>query len=320
MKEYDIYNTETFPDRRLITTGWQGGRPKPVSHTFLNPTEEEEYNTSKGYFSEKYWKYANSTPIDYQLNIEGFRADKEFDEINWAETSVIIGCSFVFGHCIENESTISEILTREYGIPCVNGGQPGAGNQMIHHNAITFMKKYNPKNVIILWSYPARYTWMDIKDDMWVAEHVMPTSPISKKERKHGIIELKIPSAYYEIECNSTIYDWMVAKDIHTLLGNPQYNVCDKYLNGRIPDDPGWIKPKDLRFYDKVKEYDALPLGQGTHISLEELQRPEIYDMINRMYARDIKYYPELGRIQLNHYGSQINRDIADLIYRENFK
>jgi hypothetical protein len=313
---YDPYNLDTFPERGFVTTGYQGDIPRN-SRPFLSESEKLHYETNKRFFSEKYWKYADPSFIDYTTNNDGFRCDTEFDDVDWANTSVVVGCSFVHGHCAENENTISEILTHEYGTPFVNGGIPGAGNRTIHYNAITFMKKYKPKKVIIIWSFPSRYLWFTIVNDRWEANHIMPSTPITRTERKSGIIDKKIPSAYYDLECHDSIYDWSASRDIHDLLGNKQYNNCDRFATSRTEDEKNWMHRKDSTLYDKYMTYIG---PDRIRITPEDLQKPEIYELINSYFARDVSYNPADQSLELRHFGAQINRDIADLIYRDNFK
>ena len=305
----DIFNLKTFPERRFIKTGFDGSTMKFVGHI-----EEEHHKKNLDVFSSKYWKYAN-TQIDYRHNSDGFRCNQDFDDIDWKNTSVVIGCSYIYGQGIENENTISEILTHDYGLPFVNAGIPGSSNRIIHSNAITFMKRYNPKKIIILWSYPTRHTWLNLVDygdgNRWNAINVMPG--FDPAERKNRIIRDKVPSVFYDIECHNTIHEWMTAIDVQTLLGNKQYYAIDKYINEY--DDTNWIKPRDMKLYDLKSLHE-----QGImDLSTEDLQKPEIYELINNLYGRDLHYDPTTKRLSLGHFGEAMNRDIADLIYRENF-
>ena len=318
----DPYNLETFPEQSFIKTGHQ----PPQNH----PGPLVEYNTeydrhmhveAQSYFSRDHWKYSEkNTRVEYKHNSDGFRCPDEFDDIDWSNTSVLVGCSYVCGDGCENENTITELLTREYGERFINGGQPGAGNRAIHHNAITFMKKYNPKKVIILWSYHQRYVWLRVDqidgNQYWHAEYTTPQQ--DKRTQRQLVKNYDIPPAYHKLEgCQDSIHQWKTAVDIHNLLGNKQYHVSHKYPKiNTFNDDRLWIKPKDTTLYDRLFLDDA----PGPKFTREELQTPEPYDMINKLGARDMSWCPVTGLLKLGHYGEQMNRDIADLIYRENFK
>ena len=64
---------------------------------FLGSVEQQHYNKINKVMSSKYWKYANLDKIIYQNNSDGFRSDKELEKIDWKNTSVVIGCSYVYG-------------------------------------------------------------------------------------------------------------------------------------------------------------------------------------------------------------------------------
>ena len=324
----DPYNLNTFPDIGFIRTGHQPPWPHWNNQTYIKniinfttDTELSQYKTIKSVLSDKYWKYADPEFVSYEFNSEGFREKEEFDNIDWKNTSAVVGCSYTMGHCCENEHTISQILTREYGMPFVNGGQPGAGNRTIHNNAITFMKKYNPKNVVIIWSYHARYAWLTIDKDnnqnYWNATHYTPQD--SKAERKDAIRNRGVPSSYFDSVSYDSIHQWKNAIDIHNLLGNKQYSVSEKYekMNSHN-NDALWIKPKDTTLYEKL--FMPNDISPGPTYTPADLQTPEPYELINKMCSRDVKWDPYSNILHLNHYGEQMNRDIADLIYRENFK
>ena len=306
----DIFNLNSFPERRFIKSGFQKS-----TTLFTGHNEEEHHKKNLGVFSSKYWKYTN-TKIDYVHNSDGFRCNQELDQIDWSKTSVVIGCSYIYGQGIENSNTISEILTREYGEPFVNAGIPGSSNRTIHNNVITFMQQYNPKKIIILWSYPTRHTWMHLEDygdgNRWESINVMPG--FDEATRKKRIVHDKVPSVFFDIECHNSIHEWMTAIDVQTLLGNKQYYAIDKYIDQN--DDANWIKPIDTRLYDLKLLHE-----QGEmKFSLNDLQTPEPYELINSLYGRDLNYDPTAQLLGLGHFGEAMNKDIADLIYRENFK
>ncbi|MDC1446533.1 hypothetical protein N8344_01015 [bacterium] len=281
---------------------------------FLGSVEQQHYNNINKVMSSKYWKYANLDKVTYQNNSDGFRSDKELSEIDWKNTSVVIGCSYVYGQACENDNTVSEILTREYGVPFFNGGICGASNRITHNNAIAFMRKYNPKKVIIIWSYPTRNTWVNCSgsNKKWEHQTILPMG-IDKVYKKTKIRDEKIPPEFFDGYCLNTVNEWKLAIEIQTMLGNKQYYTIDKYINEY--DDANWIKPKDMRLYEM-----KLDLQRGnTKFTLEDLQKPEPYELINSLYARDLHWHPKQQRVELGHFGEQMNRDIADLIYRENF-
>ena len=320
----DVFKSSTFAERGFLNNNL----PPQGTVKFIGEPEKMLYKENLKVFSSKYWKYTNPEFVSYESNDLGFRENKNFDDIDWKNTSVLVGCSFAYGHCCENENTITEILKRDYGVPFVNAGIPGSSNRIIHNNALTFMKKYNPKKVIIMWSYPTRNTWVnvDFNEDgpYWRDISVTPSIEHTVRDRKKRIVHDKIPSAFYDIHCDNTIHEWMTAMDTHTLLGNKQYFTVDNDTEG-VMEDNFWIKPKIMEPYNRMYMYDIVSSRDNDKlknipVTLEDLQKPEIYEIINKMYARDLTYDAGKQKLHGGHYGEQMNRDIADLIYRENFK
>jgi hypothetical protein len=304
----DIFKLNETPPFDFMRSGHKAGLLPGGRQLF----DGVEFEAISKVLSDKYWKYAN-TEVHYSHNSDGFRGETEFDNVDWANTSVIVGCSFVYGQAMEFENTISEILTREYGVPFVNGGIPGSSNRVIHNNAIAFMKKYNPKKVIIIWTYPTRSTWTNATSNKkWEHQTILPAG-VDKQYRKNKIVNESIPPEFFDGYCLNTINEWKLAIETQTLFGNKQYYAIDKYINEY--DDANWIKPKDMTLYDM-----KLDLQRGiTKFSLEDLQTPAPYELINSLYARDLSWHPKEQRVELCHFGEAMNKDIADLIYRENF-
>lgn len=96
--------------------------------------------------------YYRTHAITYTLNQDGYRIDQELNEIDWAMSTVIFGCSNVFGDGIEEQYTISRQLETLISEPVINLGIGGASAELIRHN-ITLLLEYLPKprRVIILW-------------------------------------------------------------------------------------------------------------------------------------------------------------------------
>lgn len=307
----DIFDFDTYPKFGLLVTGLA------TSKQWFTDIDRQRWKRVKRYMNDSYWKYSNVN-IEYDINRDGYRNDKDFDDFDWSNTTALVGCSYVFGQGIENENTISEILTREYGEPTANLGFPGGSNAVIHHNAIAVAKKYRPKKIIILWSYPTRHSWIFDNDNRWFASSIGPWS--NRKELNRYLPHM-LPAEFFAEYSPNTIFNWQQAHHIHELLGNKQYNVIDG--KNRFFDPTHWIEPKDTTLYDLKDKHEMLdrsiPHPDAFSISVSDLQTPKYYEMINKLYASDLHYYPETGKIVLGHFGEMINRDIADLIYRENF-
>ena len=127
----------------------------------VNAADKGVYNFMGGDTKELYLEnltrqpadwYYRTHPITYQLNEQGYRLDQELNEINWANATVIFGCSNVFGDGIENKHTISSQLQRLLKEPVINLGIGGASAELIRHNITLLLEYYpTPKRIVILW-------------------------------------------------------------------------------------------------------------------------------------------------------------------------
>jgi len=102
--------------------------------------------------------YYRTHEVKYTLNSLGYRT-KEFDEIDWKESIVMFGCSFVFGIGVTDEHTIPYFLEELSGRPVINMGIAGSSIQTVLHNSIILNdSKYPaPKAVVHLLTGLNRY-------------------------------------------------------------------------------------------------------------------------------------------------------------------
>jgi hypothetical protein len=93
--------------------------------------------------------YYRTHEVKYTLNSLGYRT-KEFDDIDWKESIVIFGCSYVFGVGVTDKHTISYFLEQLSGRPVINMGIGGSSIQTALHNSIILNdSKYpTPKAVV----------------------------------------------------------------------------------------------------------------------------------------------------------------------------
>ena len=93
-------------------------------------------------------------PISYKYNSRGFRGPE------WPEdlTDVIwcIGDSFTSGIGVPFNHTWPSILQTKIKLPCINLGIDGAANGLILNIAKQVASEYNPKYMVIMWSFPWR--------------------------------------------------------------------------------------------------------------------------------------------------------------------
>ena len=305
---YKLPNTQFFSrNRKNYTRKWIGDEESKHSQTISRLKK----------FGHK-WRFSNE-PITYRTNSDGFRHNKNLDEVDWKNTYAIVGCSYIYGQAMPEHLTISGILTNEYNMPTVNLGQPGASNTMIHSNAIHVMKKYKPKNVIILWSHLSRNTWItDYNKDKgeWefdVADHkVRDQSSVFNKQRLRHLKHIGYPSEFMkEVFTTNTIYEYLRYKDIHNLLGHLQFSLPESShkTHKETLNLLNLIKPKDETLYRKYEEFNGRQYKHGF-----DLYDPLLFDVINNMYARDPIWHD--NRLCIGHWGERILRDMADLIHR----
>ncbi len=97
------------------------------------------------------WYYRNNN-VTYTLNSNGYRTH-EFKDIDWANSVVIFGCSYVFGTGLDDKDTISSRLEEILNIPVINMGIGGSSMMFSLHNSLMLHDGYpTPKGVIMFWT------------------------------------------------------------------------------------------------------------------------------------------------------------------------
>jgi hypothetical protein len=102
--------------------------------------------------------YYRTHEVKYTLNSLGYRT-KEFDDIDWKESIVIFGCSYIFGTGVTDEHTVPYFLEQLSGRPVINMGIAGSSIQTALHNSIILNdSEYSiPKAVLNMWTNLNRY-------------------------------------------------------------------------------------------------------------------------------------------------------------------
>lgn len=104
------------------------------------------------------WKYRTAT-VKYTINSYGYRT-KEFDDIDWQDSIVILGCSTVFGLGVSDENTISYHLSKLFNKDVINLGVVGCSNQFILDLSLVLKKKYGiPYGIIFMWTGTSRFPY-----------------------------------------------------------------------------------------------------------------------------------------------------------------
>ena len=102
--------------------------------------------------------YYRTHEVKYTLNSLGYRT-REFNDIDWKESIVMFGCSYVFGIGVTDEHTIPYFLEQLSGRPVINMGIGGGSIQTSLHNSIILNdSKYpTPKAVVHILTALDRY-------------------------------------------------------------------------------------------------------------------------------------------------------------------
>lgn len=112
------------------------------------------------------WKYRNKE-VEYKVNKSGYRC-KEWKDIDWKESIVLLGCSCTFGVGLAEDETISYHLSRLTGREVVNLGYSSGSNELIVNNCASLIKNFEmPYGVVINWTTTDRlrfYTENDYFD------------------------------------------------------------------------------------------------------------------------------------------------------------
>jgi hypothetical protein len=109
------------------------------------------------------WHYRNKK-IEYNVNQSGYRT-KEWKEIDWEESIVILGCSTIFGVGVAEDETIDHHLSKLTGRSVVNLGAPSASNYFICYNSFLIAKNFPvPWAVIHAYTGLERYTFFNSED------------------------------------------------------------------------------------------------------------------------------------------------------------
>lgn len=92
--------------------------------------------------------------ISYSFNSRGFR-DLEWPD-DLSDVIWCVGDSFTVGLGQPFEETWPKILEKKLGKRCINIGEAGCSNDMIQLRINEIKIKYDPKLIVVMWSYPWR--------------------------------------------------------------------------------------------------------------------------------------------------------------------
>ena len=127
----------------------------------MSSDSKEDFHNSLKY-KPKDWYYRHN-PVKYTVNSHKFRT-KEFKDIDWKNSIVILGCSHTFGVGVTDDHTIAACLQKITGKYVVNLGCPGLSNGAIAYNSYYLKENYpEPLAMVNLWTTMARWIRIDEK-------------------------------------------------------------------------------------------------------------------------------------------------------------
>jgi hypothetical protein len=126
-----------------------------VLHFTYSDSKEQLYKNKK--LQPNNWIY-RTKKIEYLYNEHGFR-ERNFSELNWCDSVVIIGCSIVQGEGLAKEDTIADQLSKIIKIPVINLGVAGGGVDLSCWNSTVLHENFPvPKAIVHVWPSVDRYT------------------------------------------------------------------------------------------------------------------------------------------------------------------
>jgi len=145
-------------------------------YLWLQGDDENRFNSSKRKKG-KDWKYLTKE-VTYTVNSSGFRT-LEWDQIDWKNSIVLLGCSCTYGIGLSDDETISFHLERLSGRPVINLGVPGGSNSLILYNSTKILESFEtPYAVATIWTPTDRFEFFSKigrhKSGPWDGRHKAP--------------------------------------------------------------------------------------------------------------------------------------------------
>lgn len=154
---YDYDSKEIVDFTKQISFNLIGGLKYNVTYSFCGTDDPERFATNEKLMKEHAidWEYLHEE-ISYTYNKQGFRSNIDFDNIDFSDKIVVIGCSHVEGVGNPENQTLCHYIQESLGSPVINLGVSGGGNRQIFYNALWLLLNNPPKRMIIFWSYVHR--------------------------------------------------------------------------------------------------------------------------------------------------------------------
>lgn len=133
-----------------------------LNQHFCPSDSEEQFNENLKSQPDDW--YYRTNQVTYRTNSDNYRTE-EFKKIDWAESVVVLGCSFVYGAGLDEADTLSSQLSLLLDRPVVNLGVIGASPTLVLHNSVILASHYpQPKAVIHVWPDHCRSVYYSAND------------------------------------------------------------------------------------------------------------------------------------------------------------
>lgn len=215
-------------------------RLRPKKHFGYTDTEDL-YKRNLSELSED-WCWRNKQ-ITYNINSQGYRAP-EWNNVDWNNSVLFFGCSFVYGVGINFEDTCTYQLSNLINMPVVNMGIPG-GSPLLQWVNTTIFRSENikPKAVVYYWPYSQRTAELMFNND--AVCHV--SAPIKGGFNEKWVLHKENRIVFLKYLIMNTNFLW----DCPVLHYHMEKNVCS------LIEDLKYMPHSDVKTYlDKARDYD----------------------------------------------------------------
>ncbi len=187
-------------------------------------------------------KYSIDT-AGYDVNSLGYRS-VEFNQVDWANSYIIQGCSQVFGEStMDNNKIVSFYLSELLNAPVINLGVPGAGMDIQYINTLDILEQnIKPKGVFIVYPNLERYTlysndipshkggWSEEEFLKWISDG---------NSRKHNLNLVRGYRLLWKLY-NIPLYEWSHLPENSDICKTDFEWYRASYMSDRAPDGHHW--------------------------------------------------------------------------------
>lgn len=181
------------------------------------------------------WRW-RTEKVEYNINSQGYRAP-EWNSIDWNNSVLFFGCSYVYGIGINAEQTCPHQLSLLLDNPVVNLGCPG-GSPMFQWINTTLLKSHDikPKAAIYYWPHPQRVVQL-LKD----YHAINFTAPMKGRfneqwssDVQHGIEFLRYCKMTVDVLWDCPVLHYNMVKDVCQMIEGLKYmpySISGKYID-----------------------------------------------------------------------------------------